>query len=219
MVDVRFYGLMTGLCLLLLAGCATSAKILEATGLKTPALPEGVNKESLEKAIPKVREVTLRIHAGSVINADGLGRALPTVTRIYKLRDATAFLQSPYAAFQTDARSSPPGRSSPPVAGDESPANAPRTSFGQDVIESRELVVTPGMRHEVVEKLPSDVRYVAVVSLFRSPAEGRWRFVFDTKNLEDGITVGMHACALSVAAGRVVGAAPEDTRLAGVQCK
>ena len=59
-----------------------------------------------------------------------------------------------------------------------------------------------------------------MVAQFRAPATGRWRFAFDTKAAEKtGITLGVHGCAMSVAAGEPVGTPPELLRLAGVQCR
>jgi type VI secretion system protein VasD len=61
---------------------------------------------------------------------------------------------------------------------------------------------------------------VAVVAMFRSPASARWRFVFETNAAAiTGITLGVHACALSVAQGEPVSATPESLRLAGVRCQ
>ncbi len=148
------------------------------------------------KAAPKL---TLRIHAGQVLNTDASGRSLALITKIYKLKEREAFLQAPYDAFTDRATE--------------------KAALGDDLIEVKEVLLKPGGRHEAVQALSTDTRYIAVVALLRAPAEQRWRFLFDARaSISDGITVGAHACALSVAEGKAVGAAPETLRLAGVQC-
>ncbi len=143
----------------------------------------------------------MRLHAGDVLNTTADGRSLSIVARIYKLRDRTAFEQISYDTLQ------------------ESRASGAQSDWARDVVETKEVVLTPGQKFEVVETVPPEAPYVAVVALFRSPAPQRWRFVFDTKGAaQTGLTLGVHACALSVAAGQPIGAAPDSMRLAGVRC-
>jgi len=170
---------------------------MELIGLKKPEVPD-----SLPKELPVLqRKVALRLHAGELLNTDTQGRSLSIVARVYKLRSTTNFLQLPYEAFSTSA----PDRSSP---------------LTQDVIEMREITLTPGQRHEVIETMPVEATHLAVVALFRSPAPQRWRFVFETKPAaSSGITLGLHGCAMSVAEGQPVDTAPELARLAGVRCR
>ena len=144
----------------------------------------------------------MRLHAGDILNTTTDGRSLSVVARIYKLRDRTAFEQVPYDALQE-----PRASSTPP-------------DWMRDVVEAKEIVLTPGQKFEVVETVPPEAPYVAVVALFRSPAPQRWRFVFDTKSAaQTGLTLGLHACAVSVAAGQPIGAIPDSMRLAGVRCQ
>ena len=80
-------------------------------------------------------------------------------------------------------------------------------------------MLTPGKQYDVVETVGVDAPYFAVVALFRAPAPQRWRFVFDAKSAAtSGVTMGVHACALSVSAGNALDVAPEMLRVAGVQC-
>lgn len=192
------------MCLLLafaLAGCASSGivdKGLELVGLKKPEPPAGLDVD-----LPKIelqRKVTLRIHAGQLLNTDGSGRALSLVMRIYKLRSISQFNQATYAMFTA--------------------TGAERPAFLEDVISVQEVVLTPGQKYEVVETLPTDSTHLAVVALFRAPDSQRWRFVFETRAAaKTGITLGAHGCALSVAQGAPVGVQPDALRLAGVQCR
>jgi type VI secretion system protein VasD len=202
-------------CALVLAGCASGgivSKSLEFVGLKTPdslsaakdsatAASDGVAAAKDEMAkLPLKRDVTLRIHAGQVLNADPNGRALSLVTRIYRLRSTAQFTQAGYAAFASGE-----------------PAKAP---FAEDVVSVEEIVLTPGQKYEVVQSLPLEVSHLAVVALFRSPDAQRWRFVFETKAAaQSGVTLGAHACALSVSEGEPLGASPDALRLAGVRCR
>lgn len=153
-----------------------------------------------DMALPKLRPATLplRLHAGHVLNTDGQGRSLPLIAKVYHLRAADAFLQAPYAAFGDEARE--------------------KAALRGDLVDAREVLLKPGARHEAVQALSPEVRYIGVVGLFRAPAEHRWRFALDTEASSGGIVLGAHGCALSVAQGTPVGAAPETTRLAGVQC-
>jgi type VI secretion system protein VasD len=176
------------------------------SGASLPELPapvksaaDGITLDQLRSALKT--PMALRIHAGDVLNTDRRGRSLAVVARIYHLKDATAFLQAPYDSFQQ------PGT-----------GKAPPT-FAADVIQSREVVLTPGQRHETVENLGPQVGAVGVVALFRAPAEGRWRFAFDPRaSADSGITLGVHGCALSVAQGAAIGVSDELRRVAGTRC-
>jgi type VI secretion system protein VasD len=185
---------------LLLAGCAATGgavgKALEAVGLKTPEL----NAENAKKLVPDNRKITLRIHAADQLNTDAQLRSLSVVVRIYKLKRIDAFMSAPYSGF-ADAQSE-------------------KAAVGDDIAEVREIVLRPGQKHEVIETLSADIGHLAVVALFRTPVEGRWRFAFDAKQAEQtGITLGVHGCAMSVAAGMPERTPQENLRLAGVQCR
>ena len=181
-----------------LGGCASAGTIsavtqiagfaLETAGLKKPAGP------------PQPKLVPVRIHAGSNLNADSSGRGLAVVVKIYKLRDATAFMQAPYDAFVDAAKG--------------------KEMFGSDVIEMREAVLTPGQRLETKEKMTQEMGYLGIVSLFRSPAPERWRFAFAQTDIEkNGVTIGVHACALTVTEGKTQGASGNSPALLSpVQC-
>lgn len=188
-----------------LAACASVSpgepglldKTLQWAGITVPSGPDISAKD-----LPQInKKVTLRLHAGEILNTDPSGRPLSVVTRIYKLKDNAAFAQATYESFR-DA-----------VAG----KNA---SIEQDVVESRELVLKPGQHYEVIETVTPNVSHLAVVALFRAPSETRWRFVFETKPaVASSITLGLHGCAMSVAQGQPVAAAPESLRVAGVRCQ
>jgi type VI secretion system protein VasD len=183
------------------SGCASTSggdgivgKTMEVLGLKAPTSPE-----EAKAMAPVARTLTLRVHAGDQLNTDTQMRSLSVVMRVYKLRRLEAFLSAPYTAF-VDAASE-------------------KQLFGDDVVDVREVVMRPGQKHEVVETMPTEAGYIAVAALFRAPADGRWRFAFDAKQAaKTGVTLGLHNCAISVAAGVPERTLPENLRLAGVQC-
>lgn len=155
----------------------------------------------MPKGLPSAsRKVTLRLHAGTVLNTDAEGRSLSIVARIYKLKDKANFESAPYTDFM-----------------ELKPSKIPE--FASDIVEVREVVLTPGKQYDVIETVGADAPYIAVVALFRAPAAQRWRFVFDTRSAaSSGVTMGVHGCALSVSTGQPLGVAPELTRVAGVTC-
>ncbi len=182
-------------------------RTLQAVGLERPQpqMPtldgvSGMMPANMPNAPPLSRKITLRLHAGDVLNTDSNGRSLSIVARIYKLKDRTAFSSAPYSEFQ-----------------ESSPAKSPQ--FASDVVDVKEVILTPGKQYDVVETVGIDAPYFAIVALFRSPADQRWRFVFDTKAAANtGVSMGVHACALSVSAGQPLDTAPEMMRVAGVHC-
>jgi type VI secretion system protein VasD len=189
-----------GLCVALacvLADCAgggigsLAGAALEATGLrKAPELPD-VQKPA--------RNVTLRLHAGDRLNVDERGQPLALVARIYKLRQNGAFEQAPYAAFLS--------------------AEAEKAALGPDLIEVKEITLVPGQRFEVTEKVTREAGYLGIVALFRAPAPKRWRLAFAADDAEQaGLTVGVHACALSVGAGAKA-TARDMKMLSSVHCQ
>ena len=176
-------------CLLNLSGCETAGKAVEAVGaVKDKALEVvGLKKEIPElpeSALP-ARKVLLRIQASDSLNVDADGRSLALVTRVYKLKSAQAFLSTPYEAFGNVARE--------------------KEHLGEDIIEVRDLQLVPGQRYEVHDKVAREAGYIGVVALFRAPAAQRWKYAFSAEAAQKtGITLGAHACSLSVSMGAPV---------------
>lgn len=177
-----------------LAGCgsnglATSA--LEATGLRKP--PE------LPDAQKPPRSVSLRLHASPRLNLDKRGQALALSVRLYKLRRKDAFELAPYSAFLNP--------------------QAERESLGPDLIEVREIMLVPGQRYEVTEKVSREAGHLALVALFQRPAEGRWRTTVPAADAErDGLNIGLHACALTVGSSGS-GNSAQAAMLSSVRCQ
>jgi type VI secretion system protein VasD len=163
---------------LLLAGCAGGAigtlanAALQMAGVAKPP-PE------LPDAQKPPRNVSIRLHAAQRLNTDADGRPLALVARIYKLRQSAAFEQAPYDSFLDTQRE--------------------KVALGADLMEVKEVLLVPGQRYEVQEKVSKEAYFIGVVALFRAPAAQRWRATFAAADAErGGITVGLHACALSV---------------------
>jgi type VI secretion system protein VasD len=165
--------------------------LLEAAGLrKPPPLPEA-------QLAP--RNVALRLHAARRLNVDARGQSLALLVRVYKLRQRTAFEQAPYAAFLSP--------------------QTEREALGADLLEVRELTLVPGQQLELNEKLAREAGWLGVVALFHTPARQGWRVAFAAPDAERaGVTLGLHACALSVGAGAAAsGEAPPPLSL--VRCQ
>ncbi|MDY0977664.1 type VI secretion system lipoprotein TssJ [Massilia sp. CFBP9012] len=177
-----------------LAGCGGAALAplasvaLEAAGLRKPAeLPESQKPP---------RNVPLKLHAATRLNVDARGQPLALAVRLYKLRQKDAFEGAPYATF-LDPR-------------------LERESLGADLVEVREIMLVPGQRYEVTEKVAREAGHVGIVALFHTPASGRWRTAVSSLDAErDGLNVGLHACAMSVGSVGKGGAAA----LGSVRCQ
>lgn len=137
-------------------------------------------KEAVRRAA--IRKVNVSFAAGPNLNANSSGQGLSLVVRVYTLRSSVAFAQAPYETFTNPEREA--------------------EAFGEDVVKSREVVLTPGQQVLSPQDIGPEVNAVAIVALFRSPAANRWRVVFNLKEAaRDGIVVGANACALSVTSG------------------
>lgn len=181
----RWHPVFAMATLLALGGCAAGSiagMAMELAGIrKAPELPD---------AQKPPRQVPIRLHAGANLNAGPGDQPLAVATRIYKLRQAAAFERAPYLGFLDPQRE--------------------RELLGADLLEVREVLLFPGQRYEVVERVSREAYYIGVVALFRNPAEQRWRLAFGATEAEkSGVTVGLHACALSA------GSMP----LAGLRCQ
>ncbi len=197
------------LCAMALGGCAATKvadealgdwtkKALEATGLKKPeppALPQVPQAEALR--LP--RKVSLRVFAQKELNHDAANQPLSLVLRIYKLKSSSAFLQAPYEAFAGGGRE--------------------KEALGDDVIDMREVLLVPGQRYEVDEKVVREATAIGIVGLFNAPAAQRWKFAFDAGAAEKtGLVLGAHGCALTVSTGQPLEVQIDPKMLGGVRC-
>lgn len=165
-------------------------KVMESTGLKKPEVPDS--------ALPD-RRIRWQLHASSSLNAADNGQPLGLVTRIFKLRNPDSFLQAQADVFGDPARE--------------------KQALGDDLVAVREVQLVPGQHHEATDKVARDVPYIGIVALYRRPAAGRWRYAFKAADAElGGLSLGAHACALSVQTGAPVGQAAGSARSVAVSC-
>ena len=186
-------------------GSGVMDRALQAFGLQSPdsvrataaiTAPDARFAESM--SAPST--ITLRLHAGDIVNTDAAGRSLSVIARIYKLRGKDTFASAPYSQF-AELRSTE------------------TTDFSSDVVDVKEIILIPGQQHDVVESFKAETPFFAIVALFRTHDARRWRFIFDAKAAAStGITIGLHACALSVSTGQPIGVPEEALGVAGVRC-
>ena len=147
--------------------------------------------------------VPLRLHAGDNLNAGGDGPGVATVVRIYHLRGMARFEQAPFDVLMDETRE--------------------QAALGSDLVQAREVVLTPGMQREFEERVSPDTTHIGVAALFREPASGRWRYAFDARQegvAGEGITIGLHACAMTTSSTALSTRLPGDaSSLASVRCQ
>ncbi len=182
---------------LMIQGCAGGAA--SAIGLVANVALQAAGLK--DKGPPAPKMIPLRIHAGHNLNSDEDGHGFAVVARIYKLRDAGAFMSAPQTVFGNQARE--------------------REALADSLMEVREVVLTPGQRLESSERMTSEMAYLGIVILFRSPAPERWRVAFAQTDVEkNGVTIGAHGCAVSVTEGKVYGMnASQAALLSPVACR
>ena len=145
------------------------AALLMLLGCTSPRLPE--------LQLPP-RNVEIRLHASAVLNAGNGKQPYALVARIYKLRQTSAFLRMHFNNFLSQ--------------------QSEREILGNDLLEVTEVMLIPGQRYEISEKITREAHHIGVVALFRAPAPNRWRMVAPAADAErNGITIGLHACAIS----------------------
>lgn len=194
-------GLRRGCLGLLVAIAVAGLPACSSGGGVRQAMDATLQKVGLQERPPQPRQVPLRLHAGDNLNA-GTGREpLSLVVRVYQLRDRERFERAPFDVFVDEQREI--------------------DVLGSDVLAVTEFLLAPGQRHEVLEQLPVDGRYLGVVALFRQPAPVRWRLTFDpAAATPGGITVGLHACAMTTPSLEALETplAGEAHSLAGSRC-
>lgn len=178
---------------LLASGCASQGGVGGMVGKTLEAV-------GLKGQTPREQAVPLRLYAGDNLNAGKEKRGLALVVRVYQLRGVQRFEQAPFDSFLDEA--------------------SEKAVLGDDLIKATEILLLPGQRHELIETVAADGSHLGVVALFRTPAANRWRFAFDTrKAVKDGITLGLHACAMTTTSPALVTAlASPPHSLSAVNC-
>lgn len=193
-------GLVVGLACASLAGCSTADPVGAIGSAADSALGVVGLKRASADTTSGFDEIALRIHAARNVNAslDDKGTAL--VVHVYRLRSIEAFLaMSPESALL--------------------PAKE-KEVLGADLVDVREIVLTPNQRLDLKEKVARDTAFIAVAGQFRNPAPQRWRVAFERgPAAKTGVMLGAHGCAFSVSAGTPIGwKADQPSRLASARC-
>lgn len=185
---------------LLLNGCAAAVGVVTNVLADKALVAMGVKLENPNAPRPP-KSIPLRLETAQDLNAGDDGKGLSTVFRVYKLKDQNAFMATPYAAFGNPERE--------------------KSAFGQDLLEVREMILSPGEILDLKEKLPVESAYLGTVALFRQPSAQRWRFVFAAADSEkNGITLGLHACAMTATSTPPVGmTVNESALLSSARCR
>ncbi len=209
----------------LLAVCALAFALAGCAGNKPPPVPRGASAASqaaeeaanvkpgivtralravglAEKPPPKPTQqmLSLRIFTADNLNAGTEREALPLLLKVYRLRSPSRFNQASFDDFLDDDQI--------------------RSDLSTTLLGSRQMLLLPGQRYTSTQKLPAEAKYLGLVALFRGPAPHRWRFLYDvSKSGETGITLGVHACALSSTSGALLtDLAEPPNSLASVHC-
>jgi type VI secretion system protein VasD len=176
-----------------------SDKALSAVGLKKPDAPDTSDMPNVPDSALPDRRITWRIFASDSLNVDANGKPLGLVLRLYKLKSPDAFLQAPVDAFGDPAKE--------------------KAALNDDLVAARELQLLPGQHYEATDKVPRDARYVGIVAMFRNPVPGRWRYAFSAAAADKtGLSIGAHACAMSIQIGEAIGQAASTVRSVAMPC-
>lgn len=140
---------------LLLAGCGLTQSVADGTA--------SVTKSIFYK---QIKTLHLDFSAREALNTDAndmSALSVPTLVRVYQLRDSKAFEQLDYQSLLVD--------------GD--------ASLKADLLSEREVVVKPGTGASLNMPMEKEAKFVAVVGLFRMPdmQKNSWRLVIDREDL------------------------------------
>lgn len=139
---------------------------------------QGCASQRLPESQKPARNVAIRLHAGPNLNAGDGRQPYALAVRIYKLRQPAAFQRMNSESFLSQ--------------------HSERQMLGDDLLEVKEVILIPGQRYEITEKVTREASHIGVVALFRAPAPNRWRTVIAAADAErNGVTIGLHACAIS----------------------
>lgn len=115
----------------------------------------------------QVKQLHLDLNARAALNtkaAEMSALSVPTLVRIYQLRDRESVDRATYQQLLSESRA----------------------TLGADLVNELQVVVRPGEGEQLSAPLAEDARYVAVIGLFRSPdaEQGTWRLVIERDELD-----------------------------------
>jgi len=141
----------------------TAAVLLTGCGL-TQKVSEGTKAVATSIFYKQVRTLHLDIRARAALNVNDDGIPLPTMIRIYQLKDRKAFDGADYKALS---------------AGDALVIKA-------DLLAEKDIRLKPGEAVQIDMPMEETAQYVAVAAMFLSPDQTRntWRVVIPSKDLD-----------------------------------
>lgn len=160
------------LCIFGLGGCAMTSKrpsgslldmVKQVTGLGEPA--------AAGKSEP--REISISFNGTEDLNALAPKKGLALVVRVYALKDDKSFVQTSRELLEK----------SPP---DDAVAQ-------QGIVNIKEIIVIPGQKLELNEKVEGDVSHIGVAGFFRDAKASRWRLVVPVTAFARGKPLGLRA--------------------------
>ncbi|MBI6667468.1 type VI secretion system-associated lipoprotein [Pseudomonas syringae] len=111
-------------------------------------------------------KVILTTDGGNQLNPDEYGKPLSVVVRVYQLSSLERFESINADTLWDD----------------------PQKALGNTMVESRELILLPGMGQTDQWPLNPNASYVGIAAFFRTDVDSRWKVAFDANTLrKDGI--------------------------------
>ncbi|MEE4944689.1 type VI secretion system lipoprotein TssJ [Pseudomonas alliivorans] len=111
-------------------------------------------------------KVILTSDGGNSLNPDESGKPLSVVVRVYQLSSLERFESINADTLWDD----------------------PQKALGNTLVESRELILLPGMGQTDQWPLNPSASYVGIAAFFRTDQDSRWKVAFDANSLrKDGI--------------------------------
>ncbi len=97
----------------------------------------------------------MRLEASDQINLDPAGQALPTVVRVYQLKEIVRVEESDFAAIW----------------------ETPKETLGPDLIQVQEFTLFPNKSQLIDVSLTPETKFVVGVAIFRRPTGTQWRSI------------------------------------------
>ncbi len=104
----------------------------------------------------------MRLEATDQINLDSAGEALPTVVRVYQLKEIVRVEESDFAAIW----------------------ETPKETLGPDLVQVQEFTLFPSQTQAVEVSLAPETKFVVGVAIFRRPTGRQWRSIIPLPSSE-----------------------------------
>lgn len=158
MTPNNFQRIRRGTALFLLPLLISSCGLTQRVGNGASAVAEAVFYR-------KIDTLHLKLTSRAALNSNEGGEALPTVVRVYQLKDRKTFDTASYAAL----------------------LKQDNTVLAADLLDRQVVQVMPDAEATVAVPLHVDAKFVAVVALFMAPdaTNNTWRLVLERNDLDD----------------------------------